>query len=258
MMEIWKPIQFNAEGINIQIEVSNLGRVRRFNSNNEFVYLKGSMVSGYPCIRLRVFKERNPADQIKIDEFRSEISTIYNEVINIKKLIRVNKNNESVTLELKKNLEERSIELEQLKKKYQKFFKNVERKRSINFGGLIHRHVAELFLDKPSESHDLVAHLNYNKLDNRVINLKWMTREENTIHQQKSPYVIDTRRKNALKKPHEKAKHGKLSVSNVMIIKKRISQGVPLNRIAKKFNISEMQVSRIKRGENWAEVPAAL
>ena len=35
----------------------------------------------------------------------------------------------------------------------------------------------------------MVAHLDYDKLNNRTTNLKWMTPDENYKHQQNSPYV---------------------------------------------------------------------
>lgn len=45
--------------------------------------------------------------------------------------------------------------------------------------------------------------------------------------------------------------NSKLNSEDVKHIKKQIRKGVPLNKIAYLFCVSEMQISRIKTGENW-------
>ena len=45
--------------------------------------------------------------------------------------------------------------------------------------------------------------------------------------------------------------NSKLSLEDVKHIKKHIKKGVPLNKIAYLFSVSEMQINRIKTGENW-------
>lgn len=47
---------------------------------------------------------------------------------------------------------------------------------------------------------------------------------------------------------------GKLTERDVKIIKHQISLGVSGAALAKHFNVSEMQISRIKSGENWSHV----
>ncbi|MCK5169766.1 MAG: hypothetical protein KAQ75_07800 [Bacteroidales bacterium] len=46
----------------------------------------------------------------------------------------------------------------------------------------------------------------------------------------------------------------KLKESDVRIIKHQLGLGVSGSTLAKSFGVSEMQISRIKKGENWAEV----
>ena len=47
---------------------------------------------------------------------------------------------------------------------------------------LAHRLIAETFLFKPSEKHNDVNHKNKNRADNRVSNLEWLTRSDNSKH----------------------------------------------------------------------------
>ena len=43
-----------------------------------------------------------------------------------------------------------------------------------------------------------------------------------------------------------------------MILKKRMNEGVSLADLAKRNKVTVTQLSRIKSGENWGKVPAAL
>ena len=114
---------------------------------------------------------------------------------------------------------------------------------------MIHRLVADAFIKRKSSAHTFVVHLNYKKTDNRIANLKWATKTEMETHQQKSPIVIASRKA-------RRSKGHKLNDEKVKQIKKQIkSRGDnPMKSIAKKFKISEMQLYRIKRGENWGHV----
>lgn len=46
----------------------------------------------------------------------------------------------------------------------------------------------------------------------------------------------------------------KLKVSDVRIIKHQLKMGIPGSVLAKTFKVSEMQISRIKHGENWNDI----
>ncbi|MFN2422835.1 MAG: NUMOD4 domain-containing protein [Cryomorphaceae bacterium] len=118
----------------------------------------------------------------------------------------------------------------------------------------IHKIVAEQFLQRPSEVHKYVIHLDYNKKNNHTDNLKWATKEIMEAHQQKSPNVIKSREKRKNQRP---TKGHKLTTTDVIRIKKRIfdpNRKTRLKIIAKQFGISEMQLYRIKSGENWSHV----
>ena len=101
-----------------------------------------------------------------------------------------------------------------------------------------------------------MAHLDYKKLNNHVSNLKWMTPEENFAHQQKSPFVIKEKEQRKLN-PRRNSKVAKLTVTKVMLLKKLLNQNKPVRQLVKQFKITDMQIYRIKRGENWGGIPAA-
>ena len=48
--------------------------------------------------------------------------------------------------------------------------------------------------------------------------------------------------------------NNKLKESDITLLKSMLQRGVVQAKIAKMFCISEMQVTRIKRGENWGHV----
>ena len=54
------------------------------------------------------------------------------------------------------------------------------------------------------------------------------------------------------------SKNNKLTVTKVMLLKKMLNQGrKTVTQLAKQFKLSDMQIIRIRRGENWSSVPAA-
>ncbi|MBP7166719.1 MAG: HNH endonuclease [Bacteroidia bacterium] len=114
----------------------------------------------------------------------------------------------------------------------------------------IHRLVAEAFLEKRSAKSEFVIHLNYNKEDNQVKNLRWATKEEMEKHQQKSPAVIAYRSINR-KKGHKLTDTTVKKIKQMIDDKKRVRT---MKQIADHFGISEMQLYRIKSGENWGHV----
>lgn len=114
----------------------------------------------------------------------------------------------------------------------------------------IHRLVAEAFLPKKSVKHEFVIHLNYNKEDNSIKNLRWASKEEMEKHQQKSPAVLAYRSINR-KKGHKLTDTVVKKIKQMINDKKRVKT---MKNIADHFGISEMQLYRIKSGENWGHV----
>jgi hypothetical protein len=255
--EEWKEMKFEHEYINnIKIEISNFGRLRSTTPQNGETILKGSISNGYRSIRLKLFREREPKDQMRIDFLRKQIAILLREIGKLKTRNKAKRVKDKSYYEFEKKISELTDLMDGMKIKYQKEYKAIELKRTINLGGPVHRMVAEYFLEKPSEKHNIVGHLNHIKLDNRAVNLKWMTKEENAAHQKKSPKVIEAK-KNRFGKRYEDTKVCKLTSTKVMLIKKKLNKGAKLKTLAKIFKVSEMQISRIKNGENWAEIEAA-
>lgn len=118
----------------------------------------------------------------------------------------------------------------------------------------IHKLVAQAFLKEKNEDETFVIHLDYNKTNNHVDNLKWASKEVMQSHQQKSPFVLQSREKRKLIKP---TKGHKLTSTDVIRIKRKIfdpNRKTRMKMIAKQFGISEMQLYRIKSGENWSHI----
>lgn len=111
----------------------------------------------------------------------------------------------------------------------------------------VHRAVAILYVEK-REDQNYVIHLDFNKLNNEASNLKWANRMEMSLHHKKNPKKIAR---------IGQVTTSKLSEGRVRMIKKKIldpNRKTRMRLIAKQFGISEMQLYRIKSGENWGHI----
>lgn len=112
----------------------------------------------------------------------------------------------------------------------------------------IHKLVAQHFIENNRTDRKKVIHLDYVKHNNEIKNLKWVNKEELDLHLAKNPnkrIILGQRN------------YTKLSETEVIRLKKRMfdpKRKTRLKLLAKQFGISEMQLYRIKRGENWAGV----
>lgn len=135
-------------------------------------------------------------------------------------------------------------------------YKMTKGKKIVNRQLFVRKLVAENFLPKPKKDQVFVLLLDRNRTNNYVGNLKWATKEEMLAHMNKSPMVIAARKKMNEEK-NKLGKGQKLTSSVVKIIKKKIqnpNRKTRMKIIAKQFGISEMQLYRIKSGENWGHV----
>ncbi len=115
--------------------------------------------------------------------------------------------------------------------------------------------IAEHFIPKDSDEQTYVLHLDRKRDNDDYTNLKWATKEEMIEFTNKSPFVLKAREK--LVKHNLKSPGKKLTIANVKRIKKLLAkpeQNLSLKMIAEKYGVSDMQISRIKRGENWGHI----
>lgn len=111
----------------------------------------------------------------------------------------------------------------------------------------VHKLVAQHFLERKEEE-VYVIHLDYDKTNNRIDNLKWATKKAKETHQFSNPEY-----KSRVRIPT----NSKLTEARVRLIKRKINdpnRKTRMKMIAKQFGISEMQLYRIKSGENWGHV----
>lgn len=122
----------------------------------------------------------------------------------------------------------------------------------------VHKLVAQFYITRPSEDHKYVLHKDFNKVNNIAVNLFWATEDQKNAHYNKNPKVLENREKLQL---FPRQEGHKLSSTEVMRIKKKIfdpDRKTRMKLIAKQFNISEMQLYRIRSGENWAHVKISV
>lgn len=120
---------------------------------------------------------------------------------------------------------------------------------------LFYRLVAEYFLPKGNEDQTFVLHLDYDKMNDRVENLKWANQAELTAHHSVNPAVIRGKAKTIAH--NIKADGRKLTSTQVIRIKKMLQRKDNKTRlvmIAKQFNITTQQLYRIRTGENWGHI----
>ena len=134
---------------------------------------------------------------------------------------------------------------------YYRFNNKIKIQAGISF----HKLVAENFISKKSEDQIHILHLDFNRQNNHIDNLKWATREEKIAHNKKSPLVIQA--KINLTEHNKKRDGPKLTATEVIRLEKMLinpNRKTRLKLIARQFGISEMQLYRIKSGENWGHI----
>lgn len=132
-------------------------------------------------------------------------------------------------------------------------YKTLNLHRPDNNGTLyVHRELAKLFLPKSTPKNKYVIHINHNKTDNNVKNLKWASLDDMIAHQQGSPAKL------AYKQVQANRTVGlKLNAKQVKEIKKTLeskNRKLTIKQLAEKYKVSEMTMYRIKSGENWGRV----
>ena len=108
----------------------------------------------------------------------------------------------------------------------------------------VHRLVAKTYIDKNISLKDIkenehINHKNNNKLKNHVSNLEIITRSENVQH----AYLTK-----GFSVPFSKAK---LTVKEVMKIKKMLKKGRRIVDVAREYRVQWNTINRIKRNYTW-------
>lgn len=119
----------------------------------------------------------------------------------------------------------------------------------------LYKLVAEYFIPKTSEDQIRILHLDFNKGNDYVGNLKRATTEEMRAHIKKSPRVIEAKKK--LVQIRINGDGNKLTTTQVIWLKKKLldpNRKTRLKILAKQFNVSEMTLHRIRTGENWGHI----
>ena len=112
---------------------------------------------------------------------------------------------------------------------------------------LIHRLVAESFLDKPSWATE-VNHIDGDKSNNNVENLEWSTRRKNIRHAFNSGLMKGLR--------GEGNSSSKLSLKQVKEIKELLKKpylGINID-LGKKYGVVPEAISAIRHGKNWGHI----
>jgi hypothetical protein len=117
----------------------------------------------------------------------------------------------------------------------------------------IHRLMAKAFLQNAAPDETIVIHLDHMKQNNHISNLKWATQRDKELHQLQSPFFLEGVQK---RRDRKTVQGHKLSAQQVYEIKEILTdpRRPRMKSIAKDFGISEMQLYRIKSGENWGHV----
>jgi hypothetical protein len=110
---------------------------------------------------------------------------------------------------------------------------------------LIHRLVAIVFIPNPSNLPE-VNHKNFNKKDNFVENLEWMTTKDNTRHAFAAGKINTSKGDN----------HFRSIVNSEKVIDmiKLFNSGIKMCDIARKFQVSYPCVFGIVKRKNWKHV----
>ncbi|CAM3655104.1 NUMOD4 domain-containing protein [Flavobacterium saliperosum S13] len=120
---------------------------------------------------------------------------------------------------------------------------------------LLYKLVAEFFVPKTAEDQQHVIHIDYDKSNDRATNLRWVNHKEKMEHHKVNPRVIASQKK--VTEFNRRADGKKLTETTVIRLKRILldpNRKTRMKILAKQFGVSEMQLYRIKSGENWGHI----
>lgn len=114
-------------------------------------------------------------------------------------------------------------------------------KGSVSTNYRVHCLVADAFIGPRPENHD-VNHKNFDRTDNRIENLEYMTRKQNIGHSLKHGRIARGENK------------GKLTNSSVLEIRRLHHTGMLQNKIATMFKLTPSGVGKIVHRTIWTHI----
>lgn len=115
----------------------------------------------------------------------------------------------------------------------------------------VHRLVCIAFHGPCPADKEMVGHLDGDKLNNRVGNLAWITRSENTLHSiQHGTYSHNPPPRHSM--PGSSHPMAKLTEHDVSAIRERLRSGETRRPIASDYGVSLTCISGIKTGKHWS------
>ena len=112
----------------------------------------------------------------------------------------------------------------------------------------VHKLLAEYFIPKEHEKQSYVVHLDHDRQNNDIRNLKWATPKEARVHNLTNESFAEYWRKSQMK-------GHKLTADRVKIIKRKLKEGKTRMRIlAEQFGVSDTVIEHIKYGKYWKHV----
>ena len=241
--EIWVEHPSSTEGTSFtKFEVSNFGRLKIYNHlSPEGRITNGTIIGGVPSY---VYKTYQPASKKEL-AILAEIDAQYQEARNNVAKFRYQ------PLKLAQYKKER----DKLREKKKKQNHKIQKKREKSVILVIHRLVAEYFLEKPLEEDKVfVIHKDFDKTNNHVDNLAWASQKEINARHSQQPKLILHRFKMQFYNIPAPANHRKLSEADVLYIKKRLKKGDTDAKLAQRFNVSNSTIMSIRNGKTWKNI----
>ena len=247
--ERWKeaPIKKTSKGY--KYYVSDHGRIVSVGGTTETL-LNGFNNLKFPYLKLSSRKPRTSDQLKKYETLSKKYDKALSEHNKIARALKKASSKEKATF--KKQLEQTKKLLTEAATERKKYIASEEKLRRTYKIYPVYKLVAETFISKaPSDKHKFVLHLDFNSHNNHFKNLKWVTQKELTKHHLNNPNVKRAKR---YRKANPIVANHTITEKQVLDIQKMLQAGKTLSVIAKKYGVSDMQIHRIKTGENWGSI----